>query len=522
MWLYPEIKIVSDLVGYHALQSPGKAAFIAGDVTLSFGELHESTDGIATALVQNLPERANIGFIGKNSIAQWQLLFAAIKAGCTWLPLNWRLAPAELSAIIAEAGCPLVFVESSYAPMMEEVRGSASQTFEIVCFDPGASALAVLQSGPLRRRGMGRDIRIAPDDAAFLLYTSGTTGKPKGVLLSHQAINFQRLCEELDGRLEWRADDILLMAMPNFHLLGLNNSLMALYRGCTIALLPAWDTTQALRAFRNERPTITALVPTAIQMLLDHPDARPDTFTSLRLIIYGGSSIGKETLRRALDEMKCEFAQHYGITETSGPVMMLGPDQHRVDEEDKLKSCGRPFPLMQVRIVDASGTEVETGVIGELMIRTPALFEGYWKNPRATAEALDGAWYRSGDAGYRDADGLFYVVDRIKDMIVTGGENVYSSEVEQALAKHGSVNAVAAVGVPDPRWGDKVVAVVVLRAGAQATAEELIAHCRTLIAGFKVPKEIHFAASLPLSGAGKILKRTLRDQLTQAVRRTGA
>lgn len=513
MWLYPEIKIVSDLVGHHAGLTPDKTALIFGDTRMSFRELNLSSDRIAASLVRNMPAKTNVGFIGKNSITHWELFFGTIKAGCTWVPLNWRLAPAELADIIEHAECTFVFVERAYAEMMSALCEAAAGRFQIVLFDPAVSAASLLDSAPLNGGKLVRTTKIAPNDTAFMLYTSGTTGKPKGVLISHQAINFQRLSEELGQAQTWNSDDVLLLVMPNFHFLGLNTALMALYRGCTVSMLPAMDAGQVLKTLKKDRATVTALVPTAIQMLLDHPDASPDTFASLRLIAYGGSSIGAETLRRALVEMKCEFVQYYGITETTGPITVLKPDQHDPNDEATLKSCGRAVPLVDVRIVDTEGNDVESGTIGELLIRTPSLFEGYWNNPTATAEAMSGVWYRSGDAGYRDSDGLFYVVDRIKDMIVTGGENVYSSEVELALEQHDGVRAVAVVGIPDLRWGDKVVAVVVLQDGATATAEELIAHCRTRIAGYKVPRSIHFAASLPLSGAGKVLKRVLRDQL---------
>jgi acyl-CoA synthetase (AMP-forming)/AMP-acid ligase II len=275
------------------------------------------------------------------------------------------------------------------------------------------------------------------------------------------------------------------------------------------------DAGRLLQIIARDRPTICPLVPTAIQMVLDHPDAAGADFSSLRLVMYAGAPIGSQLLKRAMREMKCQFMQFYGATETSGAATLLRPEQHEVDNEARLRSCGTPLPLIEIRIVDAAGAEVPAGANGEFLIRSPALFEGYWNQPEATAAVLQDGWYRSGDAGFRDAEGLYYIVDRVKDMIVSGGENIYSAEVEQALQKHPAVRMSAVVGTPDQRWGEKVTAVVVLAPGAAASAEELIAHCRTHIAGYKVPKAVEFVEALPMTATGKILKRAVRDRYWQ-------
>jgi acyl-CoA synthetase (AMP-forming)/AMP-acid ligase II len=204
--------------------------------------------------------------------------------------------------------------------------------------------------------------------------------------------------------------------------------------------------------------------------------------------------------------------QFYGATESSGALTLLRPEQHDLDNEDKLKSCGTPLPLIEIKVVGPDQEEVAQGSIGEFLVRSPTLFSGYWDQPDATAAALQDGWYHTGDAGFRDAEGLYYIVDRVKDMIVSGGENIYSAEVEQALMKHPAVSQVAVIGVPDQRWGEKVTAIVVLAPGATATEETIIAHCRTLIAGYKVPKTVQFVPSLPMTPTGKILKRAIRDQ----------
>jgi acyl-CoA synthetase (AMP-forming)/AMP-acid ligase II len=250
-------------------------------------------------------------------------------------------------------------------------------------------------------------------------------------------------------------------------------------------------------------------------MLLDHPKAHAADFSSLRLLMYAGSPIDAKLLRRAVLEIGCKFMQFYGATETGGAFTLLRSEQHDVNIEEKLKSCGTPLPLHEIRVVDTQGSDVPDGAIGEFIVRAPAMFKGYWNQPEATAAAHIDNWYRTGDAGYRGDDGLYYIVDRIKDMIISGGENVYSTEVEQALAIHPVVAQVAVVGLPDELWGEKVAAVVVTTRGKEVTTEDLTAHCRGLIAAYKVPKLICFATSLPITPSGKVLKTVLRTQLRE-------
>jgi acyl-CoA synthetase (AMP-forming)/AMP-acid ligase II len=329
--------------------------------------------------------------------------------------------------------------------------------------------------------------------------------------MSHQGINYMRLCESLEPAMQWQSEDVLLMVMPNFHLLGTSLPIQSLYNGSTVSILSQLEPGKLLNVIQTDRPSVLVLAPTVIQMILDHPDAKTTDFSSVRLTMYAGSPINAELLKRALLEMKCNFMQFYGATESLGAITILRPEQHDLVNDKKLKSCGTVLPLMEIKIVDNSGNEVPDGQIGEFLVRSPTIFSGYRNQPEATSAVLANGWYHTGDAGYRDTDDLLYIVDRVKDMIVSGGENVYSAEVEQAIQKHPSVALSAVIGTPDEKWGERVVAVIVLKTGAQATAEEIILHCRSLIAGYKIPKEIRFADSLPVSPAGKILKRLLRQ-----------
>jgi len=520
MWLHADIKNLPDIIRYRARVMPQKTALIEGGRKISFAELDASSNRFARALEQEgVRPGSVIGFIGKNSIEFFDVLFGGNKAGCTVLPLNWRLAAPELVPIVDDAQPAVVFAATEFMPLLDSVLKDAAKPCKVVAFDSGGpgsgladwyGTAAATDPGYPQERG----------DIALLMYTSGTTGKPKGAEMSHRGLDYMRLCESLEPAFQWRDDDVLLMVMPNFHLLGASLPVQSLYNGSTVSILPMFDPGKLLSLVQSDRPTILVLAPTVIQMILDHPDAQRTDFSAVRLTMYAGSPINAQLLKRAMLEMKCDFMQFYGATESLGAITILRPEQHDLEQEGKLRSCGTPLPLIELRIVNEAGTEVADGEIGEFQVRSPALFVGYRNQPEATAAVLREGWYRTGDAGYRDKDGLLYIVDRIKDMIVTGGENVYSAEVEQAIQKHPAVAMSAVVGAPDPRWGERVTAIVVLKKGSSATAQDLEQHCRTLIAGFKVPKDIKFADALPISPAGKVLKRVLRDALWQGQGRT--
>jgi acyl-CoA synthetase (AMP-forming)/AMP-acid ligase II len=514
MWLYADIANVADVVRFYGKTQATKVALLEGSKSITFGDLDQITNRIAMKLItEGVRPRESIGFVGKNSIVYFEVLFAANKARSHIVPINWRLSPREIADILADALPALVFVEKDFEALIRDARELCPHKFEVETFDPTQSVSGGLETWSQSAESEDPTFPLSPSDVAALIYTSGTTGKPKGVMLTQNSFCQMRLCEHLEPALSWKPNDVMMMVMPNFHLVGTGLALQSLYNGSTVSILPAMDAQRLRQTIQRDRPTICVLVPTAIQMLLDHPDAAHTDFSSLRLVMYAGSPIDPTLLKRALKTMNCEFMQFYGATETCGAVTLLRPEHHFDASEERLKSCGTPLPLITVKIMDSDGNELEEGKIGELWIRSPALTPGYWQQPDATAAAFVKGWYRSGDAGFKDSAGLLYIVDRVKDMIVTGGENVYSTEVEQALMQHPAVRQCAVIGLPDPKWGERVVAVVVRAAGAEVSSPDLIAHCRTLIGGYKVPKEVAFADALPMTATGKILKRALRDNL---------
>lgn len=515
MWLYADIKTLADIPRLYAKTRPNKVALVDGSGETTFAALDDRSNRIANLIAGlGVKPKSNIGFLGKNSSLYFQLLFGINKAGSTMSPMNWRLAAPELAAVIADAESPLLFVDRELMPLAQGVQAICPQKFQIVEIDPPNPDSSFDQA---LAKAVNSDphVPLEAEQAALLIYTSGTTGKPKGVELTHRGFNYMRLCEHLEPALQWQDSDVMMMVMPNFHLVGSGLTIQSLYNGGTLSVLPQLDAGQLIKVIQRDRPSIVALVPTAIQMILDHPDAKTADFSSLRLVMYAGSPISSHLLARALKEMKCKFMQFYGATESSGAISLLRPEQHVIEDEAKLKSCGTPLPLIEVKFVDANGDEVAEGEIGELIVRSPSLFGGYWKQPDTTSAVLKDGWYKTGDAGRRDAEGLLYLVDRVKDMIVTGGENVYSAEVEQVLAKHPGVRMCAVIGLPDEKWGERVVALIMPSDGAKPTQDEIIAHCRKYIAGYKVPKEVRLVDAFPMTATGKVLKRVVRDELSK-------
>ncbi len=407
---------------------------------------------------------------------------------------------------MADSAAAIAIVERELAPLWAEVCAGLAQPPQTLWID----AEDTLERQVASSSDAPSPLAVELDDTAFQLYTSGTTGRPKGVMLAHGAANMMRLCEHLEPAYDWRAGDSFVTALPNFHLLHLGIALQCLYNGVAIDIVRQFEPAAVLDAITRLKPTLLTLTPTMLQMMLDSPQAAHSDFSSLRLMLYAGSPISLGLIRRALKTMPCRFMQFYGSTESGGAVFLLRPDEHDLAHEEKLASCGRPLPLIELRIVDAEGRDVAEGEPGELLIRQPSITKGYWRQPELTRETLEHGWFHTGDIARRDAEGLYYVVDRAKDMIVSGGENIYSAEIETVLSTHPAVAAVAVIGVPDPRWGECVKALVIRRTGSEADEAVLIAHCRTLLAAYKVPKSVEFMQTFPLVPSGKVSKKDLR------------
>jgi acyl-CoA synthetase (AMP-forming)/AMP-acid ligase II len=512
-WRFGKIENIADIPAYWAARTPNAIALIDGERRCSYAELDARANCIANRLLQNdIGSGSIVGFIGKNAIEFWEMWFGASKANCALAPFNWRCTADELSAIIGEAQPAVLIAGPEFAETMETVKERCGQTYAVVRFGAGDGGfdawLGAADAAPPA-------VRVDPDAIALLSYTSGTTGLPKGVMATQAAFGWSFLCGALEPGMAWLDDDVMLMSMPNFHLGGSWVSIAALYHGKTLSLLPSFDPAACIEAFARDRVTVASLVPAAIQMLLDHPGVTPDSFGSLRSIMYFGSPIGAATMVRAIGTMGCALSQFYGTTE-SYFLTILRNEVHLSGDPARLASCGTPLPLVSIEVRDDRGMALAPGNVGLVHVRTPMMFAGYRNRPDATADVLDGdGWYATGDLGRLDADGFLTIVDRAKDMIISGGENVYSTEVELALVKLPGIRMCAVVGMPDAKWGERVVAAVMIDAQSGLTAEAVIAHCRTLIAGYKVPKQVVLRDALPLTPTGKVRKAALRDELVQ-------
>jgi len=358
------------------------------------------------------------------------------------------------------------------------------------------------------------DARRGGQELAGIFYTGGTTGFPKGVMLTHANMVTSALGALASGEF-FTPGGRYLHAAPMFHLADIAGWVAQTLRGGTHVIVPMFEPVAVMKAIAAHRVTDVLLVPTMIQMLVDHPAVGEHDLSSLNRLLYGASPIPEAVLDRAMKALpQVGFVQAYGMTELSPIATLLGPEDHGAAgrEAGLLRSAGRAAPHAEVRIVDAEGVEVPRGEVGEIVVRGGHVTPGYWNKPEETAAALRDGWMHTGDGGRMDAHGYVYIVDRIKDMIVSGGENVYSVEVENAVARHAAVAACAVIGVPDAEWGERVHAVVVCKPGAQATEAEIREHAKTLIAGYKAPRSVEFVEALPVSGAGKILKRELRKK----------
>jgi acyl-CoA synthetase (AMP-forming)/AMP-acid ligase II len=516
MWVYPEIRTLGDIPEYYKRHDSDRLAFTFDGASLSWGAFDDTVNRIAQGLLaKGIKTGDRILYYGKNSLNYYYALFAAAKIGAVFVPLNWRLAGAEIGPIAADCEPSLALVDTDFLPTWRGVAGEGGSETSTVDLHSGRSLEEWSKAQPVN----APRVEVRFDDAVILLYTSGTTGNPKGVIHTNASLNHSRLSEHLESAFNWLDGDCFLNALPNFHLLSVSLSLQCLYNGVAIAIVKQFDPAAVLAGIASDKASLLVLTPTMIQMLLDHPDASRTDFSSLRLTMYAGSPISLGLIKRAIALMPCEFMQFYGQTETSGPVSLLRPDEHNLEDEQKLKSCGRPLPLISMKVVDSAGNELPPNQPGELLVRAAAASAGYWKQEYETMARFRDGWYHTGDVAYRDDEGLFYIHDRVKDMIVSGGENIYSVEVENAVSLHPAVAAVAVVGVPDPRWGEAVKALVIRRGGAECTEADIIEFCRTRLAAYKVPKSVDFLEEFPMTGTGKVSKKLLSAPFWQGLER---
>lgn len=491
-----------------------RRALLDVEATLDWSQWFQRIRRVAGTLARlGAAPGVRYGLLMKNGFRQAEAIWAGHWSGAVPVPVNWRLAPREIAEILEDAACCLVLVDAEFVSRFDDPALAAWRARALVV-DGGEGAYEerIAASAPAPMHDSGEH------DEAILLYTGGTTGRSKGVRLSHRNLAFNAM--QVGLALGIRPDDTTLTVAPMFHAAALCSYVTTLLGG-THAYLRQFTPHDFLESIERHRVRFTTVVPTMLKMVLDDPDAARFDRSSLRVLFYGSSPMPAPWLRAAVAFFpNAGFHQAYGLTETAPILTILSDDEHRAgiatDDTAILGSAGRPLVGVELRIVDDAGDECPLGQAGEVCVRAPGVMLGYHARPAETAEVLRDGWFLTGDVGSLDASGRLTILDRKKDLIITGGENVYSVDVEAALARHPAVAEVAVIGVPDARLGEAVAAVVALRKGETVTGAELVAHCRRSIGGFKVPRQVRFVDALPRTAVGKVRKSTLREAWSDA------
>jgi fatty-acyl-CoA synthase len=501
---------VGDIPSRWARDRPNSCAIVVPELgqQLSYAALASATDRFVEVMQEyGLREGDRVAYLGRNSDLYFVCLFGAIAAGLVLVPLNWRCAPPELAFMLEDSQTALVISDAAFLLALEQA----------FCNTP-----CLKTEGPdsLRHRLNTPPAahHAVPHEASrvcLLMYTSGTTGRPKGVLITHAALSAARHAEIISPDwADWTGQDVILSALPSFHIGGMSWMLIGLIRGLTCVLTSDATVPNLLALIDTYQVTRTFIVPTVLRAMLDmlHETGRKPP--GISVITYGAASMSPALLTEAITVIGCRFAQYFGMTEAAGTVTFLSPADHDLARPHLLASVGRPQCGMAVEIRDESGTVLPPGQAGEIWVRTPAMMAGYWRQPEATRAAIVDGWYRTGDGGILDAEGYLSITDRLKDMIISGGENIYPVQIETVLRQHEAVRDAAVVGVADERWGERVVAMVERIADSSVDESELIAYTQGQLARYKCPKSIRFVETLPRTAMGKVQRAIVRRMMS--------
>lgn len=510
---FPKTRTLGDLIRQQARDKPDKEALLFEERATTYRLLDEFSNRVGNGLIADgLGSGSRVAIVDKNSDLFFQSLFGSAKAGVVFVAVNWRLSAPEIAYILNDCEAEVLFVGNEFRPLIEQVEQKLPNLKWIVSLDEDHPRWQRFEQWRDSYSADDVEREVGPEDVAVQMYTSGTTGNPKGVQLMHKGFfdiwhepAYQDIASEAPCE-----DTANLVVLPNFHIGGIGWALRGLREGATGVILREFDPGGVLDAVERYRIRRLVLVPAAIRSLLQHPKVQDADLSSLQFIRYGGSPIPLELLREAVDRLGCGFVQLYAMTETGGTGTYLPPEDHDPSGNERMRSAGKPQPGVHIKVVDSNNTTLGPREVGEVCIGSPSNMKGYWNLPAATESTLIDGFIHTGDAGFLDEDGYVYIQDRLKDMIVSGGENVYPAEVENMLSSHPDVDDVAVIGVPDPRWGEAVKAIVVLRKQASASAETLITYARANLAVYKLPKSVDFVEELPRNPSGKVLKRELR------------
>ncbi|HET6963144.1 MAG TPA: long-chain-fatty-acid--CoA ligase [Acidimicrobiales bacterium] len=501
----------ADCLRHWARERPDHPALRWAGGQLTYAQLDERTNRLAQALASaGVGAGDRVAYLDKNSPEQIELFFAAGKLNAVPCPVNYRLAPPEVAYIVSDSEAKVFAVGEEFVPAVRKVASDLPDQVVVI----GGADGDWPAFGPWRDAHDPVDPRVpvSAGDIACQLYSSGTTGRPKGVELTQANVGCDR--ELYHMAMGLGPDSVNIVPMPLYHIGGSGWAMAGFWQGATNVLVREIVPEQLVDTMVAERVTHGFIVPAVIQFMLAVPGVEERDWSALEAVLYGASPISETVLAKAMKTFRCRFVQAYGLTESTGTVIYLPAEAHDPDgpNRHRLRACGIPIPGHEARIVDPiTGEDQPDGQVGEIWVRGPSVMAGYWHMPEQTAEVIrPGGWLRTGDAGYRDEDGYFYIHDRVKDMIVSGGENVYPAEVENVIMSHPDVADVAVIGVPHERWGETPRAMVVRAAGSDLTEEALLGYCRERLAGYKCPTSVQWLEELPRNPSGKVLKKDLR------------
>ena len=523
--------LLHEIVERSEENSPDAPAVIVEGRVVTFSELEQRVERLANAVASITERHERVAFLSENTLEFADAYYAIARVRRILVPLNYRLNPREWVEMLDVTQTRVIIGERALLDALEphlpradagstdnnSASAPSKQTFVLIEIGgdcaPGRIAYDDFADGSHPERES--EIATDPEETAWILFTSGTTGMPKGAMLPHRALIAAAENTALGRRVA--EDDVYFLAFALCHVAGYNLLIMH-SRARPVVLVKRFEADEFLTLTKRHGVTNTSLAPTMVSTLLEHPEADDLALESLRQIAYGSSSVPAEILRRAMQRWGCDFAQGYGMTELGGNAVFMDGDAHRrgvTTDPHLLTAAGKPGPLAEARIVDHAMVDLPTGEVGEIVIRGAQVFSGYWNDPASTAETIIDGWLRTGDLGFIDSEGFISVVDRKKDIIVTGGENVASREVEEVLHRHPGVLEVAVIGVPDEHWGEAVCAAIVPRSGVEVTQEQIVELAKNYLASYKKPRHVVLVESLPRNTSGKVMKHVLRDQVAE-------
>jgi long-chain acyl-CoA synthetase len=507
--------LVGDIPGRNAGLYPDKTAIIQGDIRVTFSQFDERVNRLANAILGlGLMKGDRIAVLHHNCYQYIELYFASAKIGTPIVPLNYRYNANEILYVIIDSGAKMIFFGKEYLSTINIIKKEITSAEHFICIDDSLPGMKNYEEIISMASAIEPVLTLDEEDIAILGYTGGTTGKPKGVMTTHRNIITSCYNTALERLLT--PNDTHLIIHPIFHAGGANSMFAFSFVGAANVILNASNIDILLKTIQEFKISHLMLVPTMILSIIERPNIESYDLSSLKTIYYGTAPSSIEPLKKAISLFKCNFSQTYGMTETFVPISILKPEDHKLaggpEDDKRMSSAGREVMGVKVKIVDNNGRELERGEVGEIVVKGKNVMKGYWNQPELTKEVLKDGWLYTGDMGKMDELRYIYIVDRKKDMIISGGENIYAKEVEDVLSSHPAVAVAVVIGVPDDKWGEAVKGLVIKKRGAEVSEEELISFCKSRLASYKKPKSIEFMIEFPKSTAGKVLKRELRQK----------